>query len=219
MAEQIIVIGLGQFGMALARSLSGKGAEVLGVDKERVLVDEAASFLTETVAMDATDEAELARLKPKDRDSVICAIGDESKEASIICTALLRQMGTPMIVSRAGDKTHQRILKLVGAHQVINPEEEFGKKFANRIIYRNIIANTNIGEDLSLTEIKTQPSMAGKNLIELSLPGKYGVIVAGIRSGENGKVSPPSPTVPLKEKDNLILVSNESSIQKLIKEV
>ncbi len=217
MFQQILIIGLGHFGMSLARTLSEKGAEVLAVDVNKNLVEEAAAFVTEAIVVDATDEAELARLEPGKRDSAVCAIGDDSKEASIICTALLRQMGTPLVIARANDTMHQRILHLVGAHQVVNPEQEFGKRFANRILYRHLIADTNLGEDLHLTEIFIQPSMIGKSLIDLALPKRYGVIVVGIRRGTPPKILSPSPSAPLEANDNLIIVSSEAAIPKLIK--
>ncbi len=218
MAQQIIIIGLGQFGMSLARTLSEKGAEVLAVDANKSLVEEASAFVAEAVVIDATDEAELARLEPRKRDSAVCAIGDDSKEASIICTALLRQMGAPVVIARANDKMHKRILQLVGAHQVINPEQEFGKRFANRLLYRDVIVDTNLGEDLHLTEIRIQPAMIGKNLLELSLPKRFGVMVVGIRRGNPPRVLQPSAHAPLEANDNLIIVSNESAIPKLTKE-
>ncbi|MBF0469289.1 MAG: TrkA family potassium uptake protein [Desulfamplus sp.] len=219
MSEQIFIIGLGQFGMSLARTLSEKGAEVLAVDTRKSLVEEASVFVTEALVMDATDETELARLEPSRRDAVVCAIGDDSKEASIICTALLRQMGAPLIVARANDKMHQRILSLVGAHQIINPEQEFGKRFANRLLYRHVITDRSIGDDLLLTEICVQPSMVGKNLIELALPKRFGVMVVAIRREESKRMLQPSPAEPLQKGDNLIIVSNESAIPKLIKGV
>jgi trk system potassium uptake protein len=217
MSEQILIIGLGQFGMSLARTLSEKGAEVLAVDVDKNLVEEAATFVTEAVVIDATDETELARLEPRKRDSAVCAIGDDSKEASIICTALLRQMGTPLIVARANDKMHQRILRLVGAHQVINPEQEFGKRFANRLLYKNVIVDRALGENLHLTEICILPSMIGKSLIDLSLPRRFGMMVVGIRRGIPAKIIHPSPDVPLQAGDNLIIVSSEEAITALIK--
>jgi trk system potassium uptake protein TrkA len=215
MSQQILIVGLGQFGMSLARTLSEKGAEVLAVDRNRNLVEEAAAFVAEAVVIDATDETELARLEPRKRDSAVCAIGDDSKEASIICTALLRQMGTPVVIARANDKMHQRILQLVGAHQVINPEQEFGRRFANRLLYRDVVVDTNLGEDLHLTEIRIQPAMIGKNLIELALPKRFGVMVVGIRRGGLAKILLPSPSDPLQADDNLIIVSSESAIPKL----
>lgn len=217
MAQQILIIGLGQFGMSLSRTLSEKGAEVLAVDVNRSLVEEAAAFVAEAVVIDATDETELARLEPRKRDAAVCAIGDDSKESSIICTALLRQMGAPVVISRANDKMHQRILQLVGAHQVVNPEQEFGKRFANRLLYRDIVVDTNLGEDLHLTEIRIQPGMIGRTLMELALPKQYGVMVVGIRRGTPPRVLQPSPNDPLLAEDHLIIVSNESAIPKLTK--
>ncbi|MDA3785399.1 MAG: TrkA family potassium uptake protein [Deltaproteobacteria bacterium] len=219
MSQQILIIGLGQFGMSLARTLSDKGAEVLAVDRQKNLVEEAAAFATEALVMDATDETELALLQPGKRDSSVCAIGDDSKEASIICTALLRQMGAPWIIARANNLLHQRILQLVGAHLVVNPEHEFGKRFANRLIYRNVVADMPLGEELQLTEIKVHPSMIGKSLMELALPKRFGVMVVAVRRGSPSRVVQPSPSEPLQENDNLVIVSKESAIPKLIKGV
>jgi trk system potassium uptake protein TrkA len=216
MAQQILIIGLGQFGMALAHALAEKGAEVLAVDRNRNRVEEAAAFAAEAVAIDATDEEELLRLQPAQRDAVVCAIGDSSKEASIICTALLRQMGVRNIISRANDKVHKRILQLVGANEIITPELEFGKRFATKLLYRHILADTTLGDDLLLTEICPPPAMVGKNLIQLELPRKFDAIVAAIR--RNGKLQRPNPNEPLSADDRLIIVSSEEAIAKLSKE-
>ena len=215
MAEQILIIGLGQFGMALAHNLSSKGAEVLAVDRRRSLVQEAAVFATEALVIDATSESELANLEPSRRDAAVCAIGDESRESAIICTALLRQMGCPLVVSRANDSMSRRILGLVGAHQVVNPEEEFGKRFASRLLYKDVVVDTSLGEDLNLTEIRVLPAMVGKSLIELALPKHFGIMVAGIR--RNGRIIQVDPTSPLNEDDNLIIVSSDAAISKLNK--
>ena len=217
MAQQILIIGLGQFGMSLARTLSEKGAEVLAVDRRKALVEEAAAFVTEVVLVDATDESELARLEPAKRDCCICAISDDSKEASIICTALLRQMGAPWVIGRANNAMHRRILLLVGAHLVVNPEEEFGRRFANRLINRHVISDMPLGEDLHLTELSIHPSMVGKSLIELALPKRFGVMVVAIRRGTPSKVLQPDPSEPLAVNDRLIIVSSESAIPKLTK--
>lgn len=219
MSQQILIVGLGQFGMSLARTLSDKGAEVLAVDRQKNLVEEAAAFATEALVMDATDETELALLQPGKRDSSVCAIGDDSKEASIICTALLRQMGAPWIIARANNLLHQRILQLVGAHLVVNPEHEFGKRFANRLIYRNVVADMPLGEELQLTEIKVHPTMIGKSLMELALPKRFGVMVVAVRRGSPSRVVQPSPSEPLQKDDNLVIVSKESAIPKLIEGV
>ena len=113
---------------------------------------------------------------------------------------------------------HQRILHLVGAHQVVNPEQEFGKRFANRLIYRHVVADMPFGDDLHLTEIKVLPTMIGKTLIELELPKRFGVMVVAIRRGSPGRIVQPTPNSPLQEGDNLVIVSNEAAIPKLTEE-
>lgn len=129
-------------------------------------------------------------------------------------------MGAPRIIARANDPMLRRILQLVGAHEIINPEFEFGKKFANRLLYSQIFAdNTTLGNDLQLTELYIQPSMDGKTLIELQLPRKFGVIVAAIRRGDSGHVELPNPNEPLSKEDKLLIVCSETALQKLIKEV
>jgi trk system potassium uptake protein len=219
MPQQVLIIGLGQFGMSLARTLSEKGTEVLAVDRRRDLVDEASAFATQTVMFDATDEVQLARLQPARRDCSVCAIGDDSKEASIICTALLRQMGAPWVISRANNAMHRRILQLVGAHLVVNPEEEFGRRFANRVINRNVIADMPLGDDLHLTELMVNPTMVGKSLVELALPKRFGIMVVAIRRGTPSRVLQPSPHEPLEKNDRLIIVSSEVAVTNLSGEV
>lgn len=213
MSTQVLIIGLGQFGMSLARTLSEKGAEVIAADSDKELVEEAASFLDDAICLDATDETAMARLCPKERDIVICAIG--AREPSILTTAILKQMGCENIIARATDKIHERILKAVGAKNVINPDAEYGKKFAYKILFQNII-NDETSENIQLLEINVQPFMEGKNLIELALPNKYGIIVAAIKKGN--KLTRPFPNEILDTKDKLLLVCTEDAIAKMIEE-
>ena len=60
--------------------------------------------------------------------------------------------------------------------------------------------------------------MVGKNLIELELPKRFEVMVAGIRSYEDpSKIIHPNPSIPLRADDRLIIVSNERAIAELQK--
>jgi len=66
MSKQTLVIGLGQFGMSLARALGQHGSEVLAVDTNPVHIHEIAPHVADAVIMDAMDEAALATLAPHD---------------------------------------------------------------------------------------------------------------------------------------------------------
>ncbi|OFZ20697.1 MAG: potassium transporter TrkA [Bdellovibrionales bacterium GWB1_55_8] len=214
--RQVVVIGLGQFGMALTRSLAERGAEVIAIDRESEKIQMASAFATEALCFDATDEEALARVNPSRRDVCVCATGDQSKEAAIICTALLRQLGAPRIIARANDELHKRILLLVGAHEVVNPEWAFGERFSNRIVYDRIIEEMSLGTDLVITEFRIPPVFIGHSLVELDLRRRYGVIVVAIRRGEKGTVSLPDPNEVLGSDDILVVVSHEGAVARLL---
>ncbi len=133
MSTQVLIIGLGQFGMSLARTLTEKGAEVIAADSNKEIVKEASNFLDDAICLDATNETAVARLCPKERDVVICAIG--TREPSILTTAILKHMGCKNVIARSTDKIHERILKAIGTKNVINPDAEYGRKFAYKILF------------------------------------------------------------------------------------
>lgn len=216
MKKQVIVIGLGQFGMALTRSLSERGVEVIAIDTEEDKIQIASGFATEALVLDATDEVALARINPGKRDACICAVGDQSKEAAIIVTALLKQMGVKRIIARANDDLHKRILHLVGAHEVVNPERAFGERFANRIVYEHVLEEMTLGTDLIITEFRVPASFAGKTLVELDLRRRYELIVVAIRPGETAQVKLPDPNEVIGRDDILVVVSHEGRVARLL---
>ena len=211
--EQILIIGLGQFGMALTKTLYDKGYEVIAVDIDKKLVNEASNYSTDAICLDAIDEISLSKLSPKNRDLIICSIG--SREPSILTVALLKQMGCENIVARASEAIHARILKAIGAKCIINPEYEYGKKFAHKIIFKSLFLDSHI-EGLELFEIPVQPFMLNKSLKELQLPDKYNVIVAGIM--KDNKYSRPIPDEKFKPEDRLLVTGTNEDIEKMMKE-
>lgn len=216
MNKQAIVIGLGQFGMAVAQVLSERGMEVLAVDLVESRVRAAAEFTAEAACFDAMDTDALTRTSPERREVCICAIGDESREASIICTALLRQMGAPRVIARANNDLHARILRLVGAHQVVNPEREFGERFANHILYERVRNEMPLGEDLLITELTPPASLVGRTLADLQLPRRYGITVVAIRRAGRGAVFLPAPSDIVEEQDVMVVVSRPDAVALLM---
>jgi trk system potassium uptake protein TrkA len=216
MKKQAVVVGLGQFGMSVARTLAERGVEVLAVDIREERVRVAASFAAEAACFDATDTNALARTSPEQREVCLCAIGDDSREASIICTALLRQMGAKRIIARANDTLHARILRLVGAHLVVNPEQEFGQRFASLILYEGIMGELPLGEDLLITEFRPPAAFVSYSLADLELPRRFGITVVAIRRAEKGAVLLPDPQEPLQADDVLVVVSKVGAVARLI---
>lgn len=214
MKKQAIVIGLGHFGLSVARALSERDVEVMAIDTREERVRLASDFVSEAVNFDATDAEALGRTSPDRRDFAVCAIGDEAREASIICTALLRQMGVPRVIARASDQLHERILKLVGAHLVVNPEREFGESFASQILHQSETGELPLGGGLLISEIAAPDFLVGHPLSELQLPRRFGITVVAIRREQ--AVQLPAPHEPLRAGDGLIIVAREGAVRQLM---
>jgi len=217
--EQVLVVGLGNFGMGLARALVAQGSEVVAVDRRQDRVHRAAAFVTEAVRGDAVEQDQLARLGPNRRDLCVVAIGDESLESSILCTTLLRQMGAKRVIARATSDLHERILNLVGAHEVVNPERSFGEQLAAKLTHRGIVGELALGPDLVITELETPPAFGGRTLAELSLAERFGVTVVAVRRGQTGQVVLPAPTERLQVDDVLVVVSDSRAAQEMLRRV
>lgn len=217
MAKQALVIGLGRFGVAVAAALSERGVEVLAVDVDEARVRAAADVVTEAVMLDATDADALGRLAPDRRDLCIVALGDDSMRASILCTALLREMGGKRVVARSSDPLQARILRRVGAHEVVDPLRDFGARFATHLVHENVLGELPLGPGLVITEMRPLKAMVGKSLAELKLPREAGITVVGIRTGPVDVVLP-DPQRPLTEQDVLIVISEPAAVGRLIAE-
>lgn len=215
--KQVLIVGLGRFGMSLARALGERGVEILAVDCKASRVDDAASFTAEAIVLDASQEDELKKARPADRDLCICAIGDESNEAAILCTALLRQLGAKRVVSRANSQLQGRILKLVGAHEVVNPLEDFGKRFADQFAFDRLKGELPLGGDLVVAEIQAPEDCIGKTLAELKLPSRFSLTVVANRRGA-GEVLLPAPDLRIEAEDILIVVARKSAVVRFLKE-
>ncbi len=210
------MIGLGQFGSAVARALASRNVEVLAVDISEDRVRQIAPYVTEAASFDATDESALARTSPERRDVCLCAIGDEAKEASIICTALLKQLGAKKVIARSDDELHARILLLIGANHVVNPEREFGNRFANQILHEEIRGEMALGEGVMITELAVPKSFLGQPLGELQLPSRYGVTVVAIRRGASGEVVMPGPDSRFESGDVAVVVAKDRAVAKMM---
>lgn len=219
MKRQAIVVGLGQFGMAVARALTDAQVEVFAIDIDEDKVTMASMFVSEAAVIDGMDEQALSRTSPSRRDFCVCAIGDEAKDASIICTALLRQLGAKRVVSRANDDLHARILRLVGAENVVNPEREFGERFAKTLLHSQIKGQMPLGQGLWITDFSPPDAFVGRTLIELELPRRFGITVVAVRKGDSGEIVMPRGDAVTEVDDVLIVVSQAGAVSAMLERV
>ena len=133
--KQICIIGLGQFGTHLARTLARLKCDVLAIDMDEKSVAAIRDDVHQALITDVRDLAALKSVVTKDIDEAVVSLG-ESMEASILCTLHLHKLGVKRIRAKASSRDHAAILKAVGATDVIFPEHETAERMAHQIVSR-----------------------------------------------------------------------------------
>ena len=176
---EIVVIGLGRFGSALASTLIDMGHEVLGIDADELRVQHHSGRLTHTVQADTTNEDTLRQLGVGDAVTAVVAIGADI-EASVLTTGALVDLEVPNIWAKALTAQHGRILQRVGAHHVVFPEAEMGSRVA-RLVTGALIEYFALDDDFVLVEMRVPRNLADRQLGDTDLRAKYKVTVVCIK--------------------------------------
>jgi len=188
------VIGLGSFGLNIAKTLYEKGNEVLAVDE---------------------DKENLQALGIKDMDVVIVSLGPEM-EASVLTVLYLNEMGTKRIVAKALTEDHAKILESVGATEVIYPEKDMAIKTALKLSFPNVLEYLPLISGFGIQEIAPPEKFIGKNLRELDLKNKYGIQVIAIKELIPEKTTfVPKADFVLKDSDILVIIGEDKQLKKI----
>lgn len=217
--KQFAVIGLGRFGFSVARTLTEQGYQVLAIDKDEELVQEAAEFVTEAVQVDSTDDKALKAIGITNADVAVVAIGT-NLEASILTTLILKDLGMQKIIARAVTDEHGKVLEKVGATKVVFLERDMGVRIANSLISPSIIEHIYLSPEFSIMETVSPKEFVGKSIGDLEVRTRYGLNIIGIRSKEQpGKnicelnIAPKADYV-IKDGDIFILLGSNDNLEK-----
>ncbi|MGZ0168472.1 MAG: potassium channel family protein [Planctomycetales bacterium] len=231
--RRIAVIGLGRFGMALARNLARLGAQVIAVDRNMQLVNEIKDDVDLAVRLDSTDRDALDAQDIDKVDVCVVSIG-ENFEASLLTTVILRKLGVPRVMCRAQTSFHAEIFRQIGADEVIQPETSAGEQMARRLANPRLTDVIDLAEGYSMVETEAPESWWGIGLKDLELRTKFDVNLVAIKrptvsSSTDGDdatenvaapeiISVPRPDDLIQQGDLLMLVGSHDAIDKLPRE-
>jgi trk system potassium uptake protein TrkA len=170
--NRFAVIGLGQFGNAIAQKLSQRGAEVLAIDMDEDVVEEIKDDVAFAVALDSTDKKALRSQNIQDMDGVVVAIG-QNFEALLLTTVMLQELNVKRLIARANDLQQRRILEKIGITEILSPEEEVASIVAERLTNPSILSSLILPDDYEIVELKTPPGIANRTLEDINLRAKY----------------------------------------------
>ena len=207
------VFGLGRYGTAVARELVENGMEVIAVDAEQKIVNDAAAYLPVCKCADVTDSEVISRLGISNIDTVVVCIAS-NLEASVMAVTLCKEAGVKNVIAKCANEMQQKILLRVGADKVVFPENESGIRLAKNLLSSGFIDMISLSKDVSMIEIDVRDEWRGKNLIELNLRKKYGFNIVAIKKGERVNVNI-NPEQPLEAETTLIVIANIAKLGKL----
>ena len=207
------VFGLGRYGTAVARELVENGMEVIAVDAEQKIVNDAAAYLPVCKCADVTDSEVISRLGISNIDTVVVCMAS-NLEASVMAVTLCKEAGVMNIIAKCANEMQQKILLRVGADQVVFPENESGIRLAKNLLSSGFIDMISLSKDVSRIEIDVRDEWCGKNLIELNLRKKYGFNIVAIKNGERVNVNI-NPEQPHEAETTLIVIANTAKLGKL----
>lgn len=167
-----IVIGLGNFGSTLSISLTEMGFEVIAVDNDMRKVNEFKERITHTICLDSGDKAAMETLPLKDSDAVIVAIGEDFG-ASVLTTAILKQLGAKKIIGRAISDLHQTVIEAIGVEEIIRPEEESAHRLSKRFQIKGVVDSFEISEDYNIVETEVPEEYIGKTVQETNFRAEF----------------------------------------------
>ncbi|MBR5317340.1 MAG: TrkA family potassium uptake protein [Lachnospiraceae bacterium] len=207
------VFGLGKYGIAVAKELVKNGAEVLAIDIDEEIVNDAISEIPFCKCADITDEVVIKQLGIANMDVVIIAMAT-NLEASVMATMLCKEIGVKTVIAKCSNEMNSKILEKVGADYVIIPEKESGTRLAKNLLSFGFIDIIELSKDVSMVELDVKNEWVGKNLLELNLRKKYSINVVAIVQNDDVNVNI-NPEQPLKKSMKLIVIAQSSKLSKL----
>ena len=145
--------------------------------------------MTHAVVGDAQDKEVLRSLGVSDFDCAILAIGDDLA-ASVLTIMNLKELKVPMVVCKAHDETHRRVLEKLGADRVVIPEREYANRLARSLSNHNVLDYIELSSDYGILEVPAPGKWVGKSLKDLNIRAKLGVNIIAVKNSSTTNVSP-----------------------------
>ncbi len=208
--KQFLVIGLGKFGSSVAKSLCEMGHEVMAVDQNAELVEDISPFVTQAVQADATDDGVFDSLDAGSYDAAIVAMASNVRD-SILISVLCKEAGVPLVLAKAMDDLHAKVLSKVGVDRVIFPERDMGQRVARSLIMPRMLELMSLTGNSQVAETLLPEKWQNRTLEEINIRRNYGVTILAVRRGTEMLTSLRAD-FKLLPGDSLLMLGTEAAI-------
>ncbi len=214
--KNFCIIGLGRFGMTLAVTLTEAGKHVMIIDTNEKTVETMADIVDAAILGDGTEEAVLRAADVKSYDCVVVSMSENIND-SVLAVILLKELGVPYIIARAGSERHAKVLEKLGVDRIVFPEADIGVKMGRMLSYHGVQQYVEFSEDTTIVEIEVPKAWVGKNLLELDVRKRLNINVVTMRRKNSPKKGiTADPKAEFKAGDFVTIIGENTAIQKLL---
>ena len=212
--KSVLIIGAGQFGCHIAKVMSELNCEIMAVDRNESSVNAILPYVTNAQIGDGTNTEFLHSLGVSNYDVCIVSIGDNF-QSSLEATALLKECGARLVISRASNDVQEKFLLRNGADEVDYPEKQSAKRIAVKFSSDAILDFIELDSEYSIYEMAMPKDWVGKTLIQLDIRKKHNINIISIK--HDGKVTVPHGETVMEEGDVLYVIGDMKALRKCFK--
>jgi trk system potassium uptake protein len=206
--KRFIIIGLGNFGAAVARALHARGHDVAAIDVVDDAVDRIVANVTRAAVGDGTNVQALERLGAAGADAGVIGTGDDIT-ASVLATLALKDLNVAEIYAKVISSDHARVMEKLGVTETIFPEREAGERLSARLASTALLNYVPLGANFGIQEMAVPEPWIGKSLKQLELRRRYSVSVVAVHDVLlDVMAAVPNPDARLKDSDTLLVAGN-----------
>lgn len=186
--KTILLIGLGRFGLHIAKKLHELGHEVMAVDVNEERINQVVPYVTDAQIGNSANEEFLKSLGINNFDLCIVTISDDF-QSSLETTSLLKELGAKKVVSRAERDGQAKFLLRNGADEIVYPEKQLASWMAIKYSADHILDYIEIDNEHAIFEVSVPKDWIGKTIGEIDIRKKYGINILGIKDGKKLNVN------------------------------
>ena len=212
--KQVLIIGVGQFGIHIAKRMEELHCEVMAVDRDEDRINEVLPYVTNAQIGDSTNEEFLRSLGVGNYDVCFVALGSLF-QSSLETTSLLKELGAKKVISRATNDVQMKFLLRNGADEVVYPEKHMALRIATKYASDSILDFIHLDNSYSIYELKVLKDWYNKTLSQIDIRRKFKINVLTIKRGE--EVFIPAPDTVIEADDIAFIIGELKDIQKCFK--
>jgi trk system potassium uptake protein TrkA len=210
----ILIVGGGEIGYHLARTLLADGNRVGLVEGDAERCRELAEKLEITVIHGDGSDLNVLRDAGAEEAQYVVAVTDRDADNLVICQLAKRYFRTPLTLARVNDPRNQSVFKALGVDATVSSTALAAQMIQNALPLNGlrIFSIFQQGEvEITEAELKSDSPVAGLPVSQLRLPAEC-VLIAVVR---DGRIALPRGSTVLQAGDRVYALARRQQVEAL----